>query len=81
MKRVYNKKVQPREFEIGDLVLKENQQQSHIERPLKDKFAPNWLEPYIVKQKFSTCTYHLADMEGREEMEPMNILHLYPFYI
>jgi len=61
---VYNKKVRPREFEVGDLVLKENQQQSHLERPLQDKFAPNWLGPSIVKKKFGIGYYHFLNLEG-----------------
>lgn len=41
LKKVFNKKFQPHEFQVGDIILKENQQQSHVEHLLKDKFSPN----------------------------------------
>ncbi|XP_070043701.1 uncharacterized protein [Nicotiana tomentosiformis] len=45
MARVYNKKVRPGKFEIGQLILR------HILPPheeAKGKLAPNWKSPYIV---------------------------------
>ena len=47
MSRSYNKKVKPRDFQLGDLVLRENpkNQQQWVQ---KGKFEPNWLGPYIV---------------------------------
>ena len=47
---------------------------------LQDKFAPNWLGPYIIKKKYGSRAYHLADMEGNEEHEPINIMYLCLFY-
>ena len=52
-----------------------------MERQLRDKFAPNWLGPYIIKKKFGKGTYHLVDLEGNEEHEPINIMHLHHFYV
>ena len=75
-KKGFDKKVKACEFNIGSLVLKENQQNSRIERKLRDKFAPNWLGPYVIKKKFGKGTYHLSDLEGNEEREPINITHL-----
>jgi len=80
IKRGFDKKVKIREFNIRDLVLKENQQTSYMECQLRDKFAPNWLGPYIIKKKYGFGAYHLAYMEGNEEHEPINITHLRPFY-
>jgi len=51
-----------------------------MERQLQDKFFANWLGPYIVKRKFISRAYHLANLEGNEEHEPINITHLHPFY-
>ena len=51
-----------------------------MEHQLHDKFAPNWLGPYIIKKKYGSREYHLADMEGNEERESINIMHLQPFY-
>jgi len=31
-------------------------------------------------KKFGKGTYHLSDLEGNEEREPINIMHLRPFY-
>jgi len=80
IKKGFDKKVKKWEFDIGDLVLKENQQTSCVEWQLRDKFTPNWLGPYIIKKKYGYGAYHLADMEGNEEREPINITHLRPFY-
>lgn len=80
LKHVYGKRVYPKEFKIGDFVLKENQRQSHLEQPLRDKFALNWLGPYIIKNKFGIGAYHLPYLEGWEELQPINIIHLHPFY-
>jgi len=50
IKRGFDNKVKIQEFNIGDLVLKDNQQTSCMEHQLHDKFAPNWLGPYIIKK-------------------------------
>lgn len=76
IKWAFDKKALIHEFEIGDLFLKENQQTSRIERQLRDKFAPNWLRPYVIKKKFGKGTYHLVNFEGNEEREPINVMHL-----
>ena len=49
MMRAHNKKVWPRQFKEGDLVLRQilpNQQDP------KGKCAPNWQGPYMVKKPF-----------------------------
>jgi len=30
-------------------------------------FAPNWLGPYIIKNKVGTYAYHLPNLKGHEE--------------
>ena len=80
IKWAFDKRALIHEFEIGDLVLKENQQILWIEQQFRGKFAPNWLEPYVIKKKFGKGTYHLSDLEGNEEREPINIMHLWSFY-
>jgi len=47
-----------------------------MECQLCDKFAPNWLGPYIINKKYGFGEYHLADMEGNEECEPINIMYI-----
>ena len=80
IKREFDKRAKIHEFNIGDIVLKKYQQTSQMERQLHDKFSTNWLGPYIIKKKYGSGAYHLADMEGNEEREPINITHLRPFY-
>lgn len=80
IKQSFDKKVKIYKFNIGYLVLKENQQTSQMKRQLRDKFAPHWLGPYIIKRKFGSGVYHLAYLEGNEEHAPINIMHLHPFY-
>ncbi|XP_015161353.1 uncharacterized protein K02A2.6-like [Solanum tuberosum] len=62
MARAYNKKVCPRNFEVGQLVVKRilpHQDEA------KGKFAPNWQGPYVIKQVLSKGALELADMEGK----------------
>ncbi|XP_070047498.1 uncharacterized protein [Nicotiana tomentosiformis] len=62
MARTYNKKVRPRQFEVGQLVLKRifpHQEEA------KGKFAPNWQGPYLIKKVLSKGALHLADIEGK----------------
>ena len=75
----YNKKVHPREFQVGDLVLRENlRNQQNLEQ--KGKFEPNWLGPYIITTAFGSGAYQLSTPEGEELVEPINILHLKKVY-
>ncbi len=79
MSKSYNKKVHPRDFQVGDLVLREmpkNQQQ----RTQKGKFEPNWLGPYIITEVFGSGAYQLSTTEGEKLKEPINALHLKRFY-
>ena len=61
--RAYNKKVRPKEFQVGDLVWE-------IVLPLgsKDKkfgkWSPNWHGPYKVDQVLPGNTYMLEELDG-----------------
>lgn len=79
LKRQYQKKVHHREFEVGDLVLRENpqnQQDFHKKR----KFEANWLGPYVIIEKYGSRAYQLSMPEGEPLTNPLNILHLNKFY-
>ena len=80
IKRAYNKRVYLHEFEVGNLVLKENQQITRQPRAERGNFAHNWMDPYIVLSKYGSSTYKLVTLEGVEELEPINIIHLQSFY-
>nr|XP_009624634.1 uncharacterized protein LOC104115664 [Nicotiana tomentosiformis] len=62
MGRAYNKKVRPRKFEVGQLVLK------HIlphQAEAKGKFAPNWQGPFTVTRVLPNDALYLTDIEGK----------------
>ena len=74
MSTQYNNKFHPREYQVGELVLRENpKNQQHREK--KGKFEPNWLHPYIIIVVFGFGAYQLSTLEGQELVEPINILH------
>ncbi|XP_060200735.1 uncharacterized protein LOC132629003 [Lycium barbarum] len=62
MARTYNKKVRPRHFEVGQLVMKRIL--PHQEEA-RGKFAPNWQGPYVIKQVLSKGALQLSDIEGK----------------
>lgn len=75
----YNKRVQPREFEVGDLVLQHNMRNlQNCEK--KGKFEANWLGPFIVIAKYGSGAYQIATPKGDPLPEPVNIQHLTHFY-
>ena len=69
MTRAFNKKVRPRTFQPGDLVLKKalpNQEDQ------KGKWAPNYEGPYVVKHALSGGALILTSMDGNELSKPIN---------
>lgn len=63
MKKAFDKKVRPRNFQVGDLVLK------RIILPQSDpmgKWVPNYERPYVVKKVFSGGALMLATMDGED---------------
>ncbi|XP_070028796.1 uncharacterized protein [Nicotiana sylvestris] len=62
MERAYNKKVHPRKFEVGQLVLKYILPHQVEE---KGKFAPNWQGPFTVTRVLSNGALYLTDIEGK----------------
>jgi len=76
MMRAYDKKVRPREFTEGELVLKRILPTQHDPR---GKWTPNWDGPYVVKKAFSGGALILQEMDGEELPHPINadaVLHL-----
>ena len=51
MKRAFDKKIRPRNFYPGDLLLRKVIMQSHSDP--RGKWTPNYEEPYIMKRAFS----------------------------
>ena len=75
MARAYLKKVQPRSFQSGDLVLRA----IHL-LDGRGKFRPNWRGPFVVKQIFSGGAVTLEDMDQVEQSEPVNLCYLKKYY-
>ncbi|GMI89758.1 hypothetical protein HRI_002645100 [Hibiscus trionum] len=69
MMQAYNKKVRPREFQVGDLVLKKI---LPIHRDARGKWMPNWEGPYVVKKAFSGGALILNEMDGKDLPNPVN---------
>ena len=69
MKRAFDQKVRPREYQVGELVLK------RILPPNTDhrgKWTPNYEGPYVVKRVFSGGALMLTTMDGEDFPSPVN---------
>ncbi|KAG8474563.1 hypothetical protein CXB51_031307 [Gossypium anomalum] len=69
MMRTYDKKVRPREFHGGDLVLKKI---LPIQMDFRRKLMPNWEGPYVVKKAFSGGALILTEMNEKSLPNPIN---------
>ena len=69
MKNVFNKKVRLRKFHEGDLVLKK---MSHNVKDNREKWAPNYEGPFVVKMAFFGGALILTNMDGEQLPSPMN---------
>ena len=70
MMRAHDKKIRPRQFQEGELMLKripQNRQDLH------GKWSPNWKGPYVVKNAFLGGALILAKMDGKEFFRPINV--------
>ena len=69
MMRAYDKKVRPKHFQEGELVLKRIPQNQQDPR---GKWALHWEGPYVVKKAFSEEALILAEMDGKQFFNPIN---------
>jgi len=70
VKNAFDKKMRPRRFNEGDLVLKKASQ------ALKDnrgKWAPNYEGPFVVKKAFSGGALVLANMDNTGLLSPVDV--------
>ena len=70
MKRAFDKKVRPRSFQVGDLVLKRILPPNAPDS--RGKWAPNYEGPYVVKKVFSGGALLLTTMDGEDFPLPVN---------
>nr|KYP76770.1 Pol polyprotein [Cajanus cajan] len=78
IKRAFDKKVHPRDFQEGDLVLKK------ILPPQRDhrgKWTPNYEGPYVVKKVFSGGALILTNMDGEDLLNPINSDAVKKYYV
>jgi len=77
MKKPFDKKVRPREFHVGDLVVKKimPNQKDH-----RGKWTPNYEGPYVVKRAFSREALILTKMDREELPLPVNSDAVKKFY-
>ena len=69
MKQAFDRKVKPREFKEGDLVLKK---MILFHNDSRGKWTPNYEGPYVVKKAFSGGALILTNMDGEELPRPVN---------
>ena len=77
MTRAFRKRVRPREFQKGDLVLKVLR--GLINDP-RGKFRPNWSGPYVIRDLTQEGAAWLTDLDGNQFTEPVNVDQLKRFY-
>ncbi|KAK6158336.1 hypothetical protein DH2020_005650 [Rehmannia glutinosa] len=75
MKNSYDKRVQERSFQVGDLVLKKVEVSKHV-----GKLEANWEGPFKVIEVLKRGTYRLENMQGKQLPRPWNIHNLRRFY-
>ncbi|RVX00905.1 Gypsy retrotransposon integrase-like protein 1 [Vitis vinifera] len=74
----YNRKVKPRSFKNGTLVLRkvfENTTEVGA-----GKFQANWEGPYIVSKASESGAYHLQKLDGTPLFRPWNVSNLKQYY-
>jgi len=69
MKKAFDKRVHPREFHEGEMVLKKI---LHIQKDYKGKWTPNYEGSFMVKRAFSSGALILTRMDGEELPLPVN---------
>ena len=67
--KAHDKKIRPRQFREGELMLKRIPQNRQDPR---EKWSSNWERPYLVKKAFSRGALILTEMDGKEFPDPIN---------
>ena len=77
IKAQYDKSVQPRAFNEGDLVLTYDQRYDKLG---KWKFECMWYNPFIISKVLEKGSYELVDYDGIPLGQPRNGLYLKRYY-
>nr|XP_009603420.1 uncharacterized protein LOC104098404 [Nicotiana tomentosiformis] len=78
MANAFNRKVKPRQFTPGQLVLRKT---SHHQEEAKGKFTLNWQGPYMAHRVLLVGALILVEMDGRVSMKPINLDAFKRYYI
>jgi hypothetical protein len=78
MAKAYDKKVRPRMFQKGDIVLKKL---LSLPRENQSKWAPNYEGPYVVKKAFSGGALQLSRMDGEDLARLVNYDSIKRYYV
>lgn len=78
MSKAFNKRVRPRSFQKGDLVLAIRTLM--IINKKKGQLEPNWEGPFAIEKVYSNRTYLLITMEGERIIPPTNVHFLKRYY-
>ena len=73
----FRKRVKPRKFQKGDLVLKVLK--GLISDP-RGKFRPTWSRPYVIRDLTLEGATWLTDLNKNKFTEPVNVDQLKKFY-
>ena len=71
MKKAFDKKVRPWNFQAGDLVLKRILPPNNTDA--RGKWAPNYEGPFVVKKIFLGGSMILTTMDGEDFPHPINV--------
>ena len=74
----YNKRVKPRVFQPGDLILRKVFE--NTADPTTGKFQPNWEGPYVVKRPGEPGSYAIDKLDGTPVLRMWNAMHLKRYY-
>ena len=74
----YNKRVKPRVFQPGDLVLRKVFE--NTVDPMTGKFQPNWEGPYVVTWLGEFGSYAIDKTDGTPVPRMWNAMHLKRYY-
>ncbi|RDX62196.1 hypothetical protein CR513_59495, partial [Mucuna pruriens] len=69
VKQAFDKKVRPRTFREGDLVLRKILPAT---KDYRGKWTPKYEGPYVVRQAYSGGALILTDQDGRDLKNPVN---------
>ena len=74
----YKKRVRPRVFQPGDLVLQKVFE--NTVDPMAGKFQPNWEGPYVVRRLGEPGSYAIDTIDGTPVPRMWNAMHLKRYY-